>query len=108
MAVLNNLKLVIVTLVYPREALSTWSNTVLSAVALKLNMAAFRNYQLKQMKVLSLRMLSPVMERCMFSVNRSLLMAGLCRELVLAMVVNMKEVGNNAVFLELTMLALRL
>ena len=58
-------------------------------------MAAFRNYQLKQMKVLSRRMLSPVMERCMLSVIRSLLLL-------------LKEVGNNAVFLELTMLALRL
>ena len=71
-------------------------------------MAAFKNYQLKQMKVLSLRMLSPVMERCMLPVIRSLLLAGMCRELFLAMVVDLKKVGNYAVFLELTMLALGL
>ena len=72
-------------------------------------MTALKNSQLKLwMKVLGLRMISPVIERCLLSVIRSPLLARMCRELVLAMVVNMQEVGSNAVFLELTKLVLRL
>ena len=69
---------------------------------------AFKSSQLKLgMKVLGLRRIS-VMKRFPLSVIRSLLLAGMCREFILATVVNKWEVGSNAVFLELTMLAIRL
>ena len=44
----------------------------------------------------------------MLSVVRSLLLAGMCREYVLVTVVNMLEVGSNAVLLELSKLVIRL